>query len=260
MAEYVLPKFDVQIDSADHFNVKDGKIRAIIRSKYTYGQFLKGNAIVSIMPTSFHAWSVRPKVDAIVKTVKIDGKGTVEFDIVDDLKAQLDNDQRDTVYEMRAVVIEEFTGRNQSATKRIDVHLRRYQINAIDRNSQFQTGLPVQVNVAVTYQDNKPVMVNEATKSVVILKVPNNQNLSETLFKYELTPNGTIQATIPTSRIDESGFTLRVSLIVPDQTIRFSLHYFLVSFLALIGKVSGRRGRNRLFLPESDFRARYAEN
>lgn len=216
MAEYVLPKFDVEIDSPTHFTVKDGKVRAIIRSKYTYGKFLKGNAIVSMTPTSFHAWSARPKVSEIVKSVKIDGKTTVEFDIVDDLQVQLDNDQRDAVYEMRAIVIEELTGRNQSATKRIDVHLKQHKINTIDRDSQFQTGLPVQVNVAVTYQDNKPVMVNEATKSIVILKVPNNQNLSETIYKFELSSNGTILATIPTSRLDESGFTLRVSLIGPD--------------------------------------------
>lgn len=213
VTEYVLPKFSVEIDSPVHYHVKDGKIRAIIRSKYTYGKFLKGEAIVSITPLSFHAWIAQPKVDAIVKTIKIDGKGTAEFDIMEDLKPPLDNDQRDASYELRAVVIEELTGRNQSATKRIDVHLRKYKINALDRDSNFQTGLPLLISVAVTYQDNKPVVVdNDATKSIVLIKVPNNQNLSETFFKCDLEANGTAQTTIPTSKVDESGFTVRVCI------------------------------------------------
>lgn len=176
----------------DHFNVKDGKIRAIIRSKYTYSRFLKGRAIVSIEPYSLNAWTAQYKVDASIKVIRIDGKRTVEFDIADELGVELNDDEQSVAYELRAIVIEELTGRNQSATKRIQIHLRRYKINAVDLESKFQTGLPVQVNVAVTYQDNKPVMmVNEATKNIIIEKVPNNQNLSETFYKYELLANGT---------------------------------------------------------------------
>lgn len=91
------------------------------------------------------------------------------------------------------------------------MHQTRYKINAIDRDSQFQTGLPVKLTVAVTYQDDKPVLVNEATKEIVISKIPNNKNLTETYSKHELSMNGTIQFNVPTTKQDESGFTLRVS-------------------------------------------------
>lgn len=192
--------------------MKDGKVRATIRSKYTYGQFVKGKVVVSMTPTSFHAWS-SSKNNAILKGSRIDGKTAVEFDIEDDLKLELDNDRTSAVFEMRAVVIEEPSERNQTITKRIHVHLKRYKIKAIDRDSQFQTGSPVRVNVAITYQDGKPVVVNEANRDVVIVKVPNSQSVAETFFKHPLTPNGTVEAIIPTSRLDESGFTLRVSFI-----------------------------------------------
>lgn len=258
MAEYVLPKFDVTIDSSDHFNVKDGKIRAIIRSKYTYGKFVKGDAIVSITPISYYAWSARPNGDAIVKTIKIDGKGTIEFDILNDLEAQLDDFQQDIAYKMQAVVIEELTGRNQSATKSINVHQMRYKINAIDRDSKFEMGKPIKVNVAVTYQDNKSVMVNDATKTIVIAKVPNNQNLTETFTKFELSANGTIEARIPTYKMDESGFLLRVSLQSGESS---SICIFLIVFSAAsTGKISRRRSRNRLLLSKSQFRARDIAN
>lgn len=212
-----MPKFSVEIDSPAHFYVRDGKIRTIIRSKYTYGQFVKGRTVVTLTPASFHTWSQGPKTKDIIKAAQFDGKKTIEFDILEDLDAQLNEEQRNAVYEMRAVVFEELTNRNQSTTKRIYLHLKRYKFNAIDQDSQFQIGLPVRVNVAVTYQDNKPVMANEANKNIVIVKVPNNQKLSETFFKHELTPNGTVEAYIPTDKIDESGFTMLVSFIGPNK-------------------------------------------
>lgn len=122
VAEYVLPKFDVSIDSPEHFNLKDGKVRAIIRSKYTYGKLVKGEAIVSVMPTSYFAWSARPTGDAIIKKIKIDGKGTVEFDILEDLQTQSDEFKRSINYALTAVVIEELTG-----MKTLIELLRKYQ-------------------------------------------------------------------------------------------------------------------------------------
>lgn len=111
IAEYVLPKFEVIIESSSHFTIKDGKVRAVIRAKYTYGKFVKGKAIISVTPTSYFAWTARPKGDAVVKTVPIDGKGTVEFDITDDLKTECDEYRRSVNYEVSAVVIEELTGK-----------------------------------------------------------------------------------------------------------------------------------------------------
>lgn len=108
--EYVLPKFDVTIDSSDHFNIKDGKVRAIIRSKYTYGKLVKGRAIVSMRPTNFLAWSSLRETDSITKTITIDGKGTVEFHISDDLHIPTDEYRRSISYALSATVIDELTG------------------------------------------------------------------------------------------------------------------------------------------------------
>lgn len=108
--EYVLPKFDVKIDSSEHFNVKDDKVRAIIRSKYTYGKLVKGRAVVTVKPTSYLAWSTRRETDTIAKTIPIDGKGTIEFDITDDLHIQPDEFKRSTTYALSVVVVEELTG------------------------------------------------------------------------------------------------------------------------------------------------------
>lgn len=108
--EYVLPKFDVKIDSSNHFNVKDGKVRAIIRSKYTFGKLVKGRATVTVKPTSYLAWSTRRETDAIAKTIQIDGKGTIEFDITDDLHIKPDEFKRSTTFALSVVVVEHLTG------------------------------------------------------------------------------------------------------------------------------------------------------
>lgn len=114
VAEYVLPRFDVIIDSPAHFSAKNGKIRAIIRSKYTYGKFVKGDTIISIAPKrTYYGYfsSSQPKdVSAIIKRIKIDGKGTAEFGIEDDIGAQFNEYQSSLDYELKATVIEELTG------------------------------------------------------------------------------------------------------------------------------------------------------
>lgn len=100
------------IDSPTQFSAKIGKIRAIVRAKYTYGKYVKGNAIVSLTPrNTYYHWSAKQKDDsAVIKTIKVDGKGTAEFDIDDDLKPKFEQYRTSFDYELKAVVIEELTG------------------------------------------------------------------------------------------------------------------------------------------------------
>lgn len=116
VAEYVLPKFEVSIDSPSQFSAKTGKVRAIIRSKYTYGKFVKGSAIVSITPrNTYYYWSGKERSkSAVIKTVKVDGKGTIEFDVHDDIKPEFEQYRTSLDYELKATIIEELTGKSTS--------------------------------------------------------------------------------------------------------------------------------------------------
>lgn len=84
-------------------------------------------------------------------------------------------------------------------------------MRAIDLDPQYQSGLPVSVLISVTYHDDKPVKVTDATKQIVLIKIPNNKDLSETYIKQELSMNGTAKFNVKTSSNDESGFILKVS-------------------------------------------------
>lgn len=103
----MLPKFEVSIDAPAHLVYKDEKIRPSIRAKYTNGKPVKGEATITVQPKDL-AHEKPLMTDLIIKkTVKIDGKANVEFDMTTDLKVivgyYID-------YEIEAVVEEELTG------------------------------------------------------------------------------------------------------------------------------------------------------
>lgn len=108
----------------------------------------------------------------------------------------------------------QLTGRNHTAAKGISVHYTRYKIRANDLEPQYQSGLPVSVLISVTYHDDKPVKVTDATKQIVLIKIPNNKDLHETYIKQELSMNATATFNVKTSAKDESGFILKVGYFV----------------------------------------------
>lgn len=112
VAEYVLPKFEVTIDSPTQLSAKSEKVRVIIRSKYTYGKLVQGDAVVSLTPkNTYYYYSGTPQQEsAIIKHIKIDGKGTAEFDVEGDIKPKFEEYRTSFNYELRATVIESLTG------------------------------------------------------------------------------------------------------------------------------------------------------
>lgn len=119
VAEYVLPKFEVSLDSPTQFSAKSGKVRVIVRSKYTYGKLVKGDAIVSLTPknTYYYYSGTQQQESAIIKHIKIDGKGTAEFDVEGDVKPKFEEYRTSLNYELRATVIESLTGNSSTIEK-----------------------------------------------------------------------------------------------------------------------------------------------
>lgn len=97
------------IDSPDHFAIQDQRIRIIIRSKYTYGKNVRGKAIVSIDVTSLYETDESNFV--VIKTVPINGKASVEFDLEREVRVKFRKYITEQAYNLRAMVVEEFTGR-----------------------------------------------------------------------------------------------------------------------------------------------------
>ena len=97
VAEYTLPKFEVTIDANPDANLKDGKILATVRAKYTFGKIAKGKATVTAEVEPIDSWPYgddSSKSVKVSKSIEVNGKKPIEFDILKELGIQDTNQER----------------------------------------------------------------------------------------------------------------------------------------------------------------------
>ncbi|KFB45610.1 AGAP008364-PA-like protein [Anopheles sinensis] len=190
--EYVLPKFEVTVESPGITTFKDGKVKVIVRSKYTYGKPVKGEATVSVSP-EFRFHYVQPFDKDVItrKVIPIDGKGSVEFDLREELRLEGDYTRKVVV---EAVVEEELTGRKQNATGKVTIHDRRYKLELVKSDDNFKPGLPYTTWLKVTLQDGTPVQ--DQTNPVLVTQ--SDYNSKEISRNYTLDQNGMAKLEINT--------------------------------------------------------------
>lgn len=121
-----MPRFKVEVEAPNEFTVKDEVVRAVVSAKYTYGKPLKGKATVEITEKDPFGWPRFHLVDADLKeekslckkTIDIDGRGSVEFNIEKELTnfGGRDRDYRD--FEIAVEVEEELTGLHSEIRQR----------------------------------------------------------------------------------------------------------------------------------------------
>nr|XP_029708913.1 CD109 antigen-like isoform X3 [Aedes albopictus] len=198
--EYVLPKFEVTVESPGITTLKDGKVKAIVRSKYTYGKPVKGEATVSAYP-DFNFHYVQPfERDVITrKTVPIDGKGSVEFDLRDEIKLQ--GDYTRTIV-IEAVVEEELTGRKQNSSTKVKIYDRAYNMELVKSSEKFKPGLPYTAWLKATFQDGAPLQ--DDTNSVKVTQEFGWPNQNTTEHTYKLDKNGMAKLIIDTETSSDS--------------------------------------------------------
>nr|CAD7424615.1 unnamed protein product [Timema monikensis] len=154
VAEYVLPKFEVNVDIPAHATFKDSQLVATIRAKYTYGKPVKGEATVTAYPTIFSGVLQPIFQTPVRKVIKIDGKATVEFDIVKELQL---TDEFERVVQFDVAVEEALTGRRQNTTAQVIVHKYKYKMELIKTSEHFKPGLKYTAFVKLSYYDGAPV-------------------------------------------------------------------------------------------------------
>lgn len=168
VAEYVLPKFEVSIDSNPDVTFKDGKIRATVNAKYTFGKIAKGNAtvtaeVVNQFSCGGFGWHQQDQVFSskkVEKTVEVDGKKFVEFDIENELKI-IDTKSEKTI-KLVASFKEELSGKEAIATTNVKIHVTPHKIELKKSSEKFKSGLPFDVTAIIQHHDkNAPVTDNK---------------------------------------------------------------------------------------------------
>uniref|UniRef100_A0A1A9VUW4 TEP1-F n=1 Tax=Glossina austeni TaxID=7395 RepID=A0A1A9VUW4_GLOAU len=178
VAKYVLPKFSVDIDAVTDLAITESSLKITVRAKYTYGKSVKGKATVHLSPVDLE------------KTIDVNGKGHVEFDLKKNLNLIVSNR---FVRELKvfAVVEEELTGNKQNATLKINLHRSPYRIEVSDMMKEFEINQTIQVKVVIKYLNGNPV---QDTKSPVFLKFYNTRRAGgdPEIFKANLDEHGVV--------------------------------------------------------------------
>ncbi|XP_011210624.2 CD109 antigen isoform X7 [Bactrocera dorsalis] len=202
VAKYVLPKFEVSIETAKDVAIPDGVIKVTVRSKYTYGKSVEGTATVSIKPLYHHyGMNIQPEA---TKMVYVDGKGHVEFDLSKDLSI---GSERTYVPPLKvfATMKEKLTGNTQNATATINLHSERYRIEGVNVPTNYQPYKPTKITVVVKNVDGSPVL-DTKNKAKLTVHPPRNYMFRDYLSKDEATtPKEADQIMEFESNLDEHG-------------------------------------------------------
>ncbi|XP_039950330.1 C3 and PZP-like alpha-2-macroglobulin domain-containing protein 8 isoform X5 [Bactrocera tryoni] len=215
VAKYVLPKFEVSIETAKDVAIPDGVIKVTVRSKYTYGKSVEGTATVSIKPLYHHyGMNIQPEA---TKMVYVDGKGHVEFDLSKDLNI---GGERTYVPPLKvlATMKEKLTGNTQNATATINLHSERYRIEGVNVPTNYQPGKPTKITVVVKNVDGSPVS-DTKNKAKLIVHPPRDYMFRDYLSKDEATtPKEADKIMEFESNLDEHGMaTFEFTLAETDR-------------------------------------------
>jgi len=154
--EYDLPKFELLLD-VEPANYKDGKIRATVKAKYTFGKFAKGTAVVTATVDrtiyTFHRRGSADKNDitTVTKQVDVDGKKFVEFDMESELK--MNNSRYDHIVVLKASFMEEITKKEIEVTRYVHIERLPYKLDVSWEKYNLKAGLPFKFTAKLTLND-----------------------------------------------------------------------------------------------------------
>lgn len=225
IAKYVLPKFDVKIESPTDISTDDD-LHISIRSKYTFGKPVKGKASVSIKTSYFNCGAS--------KAVDIDGKAFVEFNMKTDLQyCQRGQANYRLPLEILAVVEEELTGLKKNSTTIVKLHMRKFSVKGHNNPNTFVPGKPLKIQVLVMKYDRTPVIDEKnkvtltaaATRYLQPYYATNTNIQAPQDLKFEsssINEHGiaTFEITVPTNQT-VSYYSLKATYLGIDEDIGF---------------------------------------
>ncbi|KAL1497123.1 hypothetical protein ABEB36_008133 [Hypothenemus hampei] len=163
VAEYILPKFVVDVNVPKHITFRENILRVAIDTRYNYGKKVRGEATVTAYPTIYSGVIQPIYQNPIRKVVKIDGSTVVDFDIEKDLRL---NDEYERVVIVDVTIEEFLTGRRQNNSAQVHIHKYKYKMDLIKTADYFKPGLTYVAYVKVANHDGSPLGKEE--RDVVI--------------------------------------------------------------------------------------------
>ncbi|KAK5646678.1 hypothetical protein RI129_005142 [Pyrocoelia pectoralis] len=188
VAEYVLPKFIVDIQAPKHVMFKENILKAHILALYDYGKKVKGDATVTVYPT-IHSGVIQPIFQTpIRKVIPIEGSATVDFDITNEIKL---GDEYERTVIVDVTIEEALTGRRQNNSVEVHLHKYEYNMEIIKTADYYKPGLKYTAYVKVSKQDGSPL---QADRNIVKVRYGYSR-VNEVYHEdnYQLNKNGVIK-------------------------------------------------------------------
>lgn len=217
VAKYVLPTFEVFVETAENVLFANRKILANIRGKYPSGQPVRGEAVVTLRPDPILD---NEHVEAR-KVIQVTDKASVEFDIVDDLHLLPDALQS---VQMNVSLEEELTGRKQTATAMINVQRSKYSFVRNSFQYNYMDGQPLELDLLLVRYDCVPVQDAELE-----VWYSSDFSLKDELFsgKHKVDKEGKAKVVL-NFPLDKLGFFVMVKLTLfnlKKQIFKMYLHF-----------------------------------
>uniref|UniRef100_A0A2M4A5J7 TEP1-F n=1 Tax=Anopheles triannulatus TaxID=58253 RepID=A0A2M4A5J7_9DIPT len=156
--KYVLPTFEVIVKGDSYATVDDETLKVTVESKYTYGKPVVGELTVTVKHGENYYYG--DKIATFCeKTVPIDGKTVLEFNLQDELRL---NSAYYRKFTFDAQVREQLTDRTQTGSATVKIHDDRYTVTLV-QEAKYVPGLPYKAWIKVTNLDGSPAEPESVT-------------------------------------------------------------------------------------------------
>uniref|UniRef100_A0A3Q3L225 Alpha-2-macroglobulin-like n=1 Tax=Mastacembelus armatus TaxID=205130 RepID=A0A3Q3L225_9TELE len=160
--KYVLPKFEVKIDTVEEVNIDQEEFQTEACAKYTYGQSVPGNVQVEIcrrLKHNVHNQHSSSNTDAPChhEIKQTDKKGCATFTFMMSTFTKLDKMVLEDVLDLKVNMEEEGTGISQAQQKKIRISYVVGKLSFIDTPSVYEQGSNVEGKVKAVFHNNTPI-------------------------------------------------------------------------------------------------------
>ncbi|KAF6113081.1 CD109 molecule [Phyllostomus discolor] len=213
VSEYVLPKFEVALQTPLYCSLNSKSLNGTVTAKYTYGKPVRGDVTLTFLPLSF--WGMKKN---ITKEFKINGSADFSFND-EEMKKVMDFSDRLSEHmspsspgpvEILATVTESLTGISRNASANVFFKQYDYTIDFFDYATVLKPSLNFTVSVKVTRSDGKQLTLEERINNVVIMVTQRNSTEHESrwnrrnqeveavqIINYTLPQNGMFKIEFP---------------------------------------------------------------
>ncbi|CAD6997494.1 alpha-2-macroglobulin [Ceratitis capitata] len=214
--KYVLPKYEVKVESTEAVSVRDGDVDIVARANYTYGKPVEGKVTAVLGYGDLYSYSADEKIKTAPTLIKsadmVNGKAKLSLN-VKEFKDHLVSDSYASSIQITTTVEEAYTGVKLNETKYISVFPYRYVMNCVtyDTCYTYHADKEAEVLLQVNFVDGTVIT---DTKNPV--KLTFKEKLSERHYWHgsrkneekATTPKPTIEGKIYTfeSHLNGTGF------------------------------------------------------